>query len=179
MKLLILATLISALIFLIIDVIWLSFSVKSFYRPNIGHLLLETPVMWAAILFYLIYVIGLAVVIIEPSLDYQNTQKFLIKAFMFGLVAYGTYNLTNMATIKGWSPNVVFVRARGKRCSTLSQCASFGITPSRVGVRGSEHSLWARVPHLPGWRPMVGQGTHTLYPTHTLRTPGSLYVPRY
>ena len=109
MKLLILATLISALVFLIIDVIWLSFSVKSFYRPNIGHLLLETPVMWAAILFYIIYVIGLAVVIIEPSLDYQNTQKFLIKAFMFGLVAYGTYNLTNMATIKGWSPNVVFV----------------------------------------------------------------------
>ena len=109
MKLLILATLISALIFLIIDVIWLSFSVKSFYRPNIGHLLLDTPVMWAAILFYLIYVIGLAVVIIEPSLDYQNTLKFLIKAFMFGLVAYGTYNLTNMATIKGWSPNVVFV----------------------------------------------------------------------
>ena len=109
MKLLISATLISALIFLIIDVIWLSFSVKSFYRPNIGHLLLDTPVMWAAILFYLIYVIGLAVVIIEPSLDYQNTQKFLIKAFMFGLVAYGTYNLTNMATIKGWSPNVVFV----------------------------------------------------------------------
>lgn len=109
MKLLISATLISALIFLIIDLIWLSFSVKSFYRPNIGHLLLETPVMWAAILFYLIYVIGLAVVIIEPSLDYQNTQKFLIKAFMFGLVAYGTYNLTNMATIKGWSPNVVFV----------------------------------------------------------------------
>ena len=109
MKLLISATLISALIFLIIDVIWLSFSVKSFYRPNIGHLLLDTPVMWAAILFYLIYVIGLAVVIIEPSLDYQNTQKFIIKAFMFGLVAYGTYNLTNMATIKGWSPNVVFV----------------------------------------------------------------------
>ena len=109
MKLLFLATLTSALVFLIIDVIWLSFSVKSFYRPNIGHLLLETPVMWAAILFYIIYVIGLAVVIIEPSLDYQNTQKFLIKAFMFGLVAYGTYNLTNMATIKGWSPNVVFV----------------------------------------------------------------------
>ena len=109
MKLLISATIISALIFLIIDVIWLSFSVKSFYRPNIGHLLLETPVMWAAILFYLIYVIGLAVVIIEPSLDFENTQKFLIKAFMFGLVAYGTYNLTNMATIKGWSPNVVFV----------------------------------------------------------------------
>ena len=61
------------------------------------------------ILFYLIYVFGLAVVIIDPSLDYQNTQSFLLKAFMFGLVAYGTYNLTNMATIQGWSPKVVFV----------------------------------------------------------------------
>ena len=78
MKLLITSTFLTAAIFLIIDVIWLSFSVKSFYRPNIGHLLLETPVMWAAILFYFIYVIGLAVVIIEPSLDDQNTQKFLI-----------------------------------------------------------------------------------------------------
>ena len=109
MKLLFLSTFITALIFLIIDVIWLSFSVKSFYRPNIGHLLLDTPVMWAAVLFYLIYIFGLAVVIIEPSLDFQNTLKFLFKAFIFGLVAYGTYNLTNMATVKGWSPNVVFV----------------------------------------------------------------------
>ena len=72
-------------------------------------MLLDKPVMWAAVMFYLIYILGLAIVIIEPSLDYHNTQKFLIKAFMFGLVAYGTYNLTNMATIKGWSPNVVFV----------------------------------------------------------------------
>ena len=109
MKLLIVATLFCAIIFLIIDVVWLRFAVKYFYRPNIGHLLLDTPVMWAAILFYLIYVIGLAIVIIEPSLDYQNTSKFLFKAFMFGLVAYGTYNLTNMATVKGWSTNVVFV----------------------------------------------------------------------
>ena len=109
MKFIIVATLFCALIFLIIDVVWLRFAVKHFYRPNIGHLLLDTPVMWAAILFYLIYVIGIAVVIIEPSLDYHNTSKFLFKAFMFGLVAYGTYNLTNMATVKGWSTNVVFV----------------------------------------------------------------------
>tara|TARA_B100000902_G_C26784139_1_gene656532 strand:+ start:107 stop:511 length:405 start_codon:yes stop_codon:yes gene_type:complete len=109
MKLLISSTLFSAIIFLIIDIIWLSFAVKSFYRPNLGPLLNDTPVMWAATLFYLIYVIGLAIVIIEPSLNYQNTSKFLFKAFMFGLVAYGTYNLTNMATVKGWSTNVVFV----------------------------------------------------------------------
>ena len=109
MKLLITSTLLAALIFLIIDIIWLSFSVKSFYRPNIGHLLVDTPIMWAAALFYIIYVFGLAIVIIEPSLNSQETFKLLFKAFMFGLVAYGTYNLTNMATIKGWSIKVVFV----------------------------------------------------------------------
>ena len=109
MKIIILSTLIAAVIFLIIDIIWLSFAVKSFYRPNIGHLLLDRPVMWAAALFYIIYVFGIGVVIIEPSVNFENTFRFLFKAFIFGLVAYGTYNLTNMATIKGWSHNVVFV----------------------------------------------------------------------
>ena len=98
-----------AIIFLIIDVIWLSFAVKSFYKPNIGHLLLDKPVIWAAALFYIIYVLGLAIIIIEPSLNSDDTIKLLFKAFIFGIVAYGTYNLTNMATVKGWSPSVVFV----------------------------------------------------------------------
>ena len=109
MKIVLFATLLAALIFLIIDIIWLSFAVKSFYRPNIGHLLLDKPVMWAAAMFYIIYVFGIGVVIIEPSINLDNTFSLLFKAFVFGLVAYGTYNLTNMATVKGWSPSVVFV----------------------------------------------------------------------
>ena len=109
MKIILFSTIIAALIFLIIDIIWLSFAVKSFYRPNIGHLLLDKPIMWAASMFYIVYVIGLGIVIIEPSINFNDTLKFLFKAFMFGLVAYGTYNLTNMATVKGWSASVVFV----------------------------------------------------------------------
>ena len=109
MKLVLTSTLIAALIFLIIDIIWLSFSVKSFYGPRIGHLFADKPVIWAAAMFYIIYVFGLGVVIIEPSINFDDTFKFLFKAFMFGLVAYGTYNLTNMATVKGWSSSVVFV----------------------------------------------------------------------
>ena len=65
--------------------------------------------MWAAAMFYIIYVLGLALVVIEPSISSNNNIKLLYTSFAFGLVAYGTYNLTNMATIKGWSPNVVFV----------------------------------------------------------------------
>ena len=109
MKMILSATFLAALIFLIIDIIWLSFAVKSFYRPNIGHLLLDKPVMWAAAMFYIVYVVGIGVVIIEPSINFDSSFSFILKAFIFGLVAYGTYNLTNMATVKGWSPSVVFV----------------------------------------------------------------------
>ncbi len=103
------ATLIASLIFLIIDVIWLSFATKSFYRPLIGNLLSDKPVMWAAALFYILYVFGMASVVIQPCVDSGNLIKTIYTGFIFGLVAYGTYNLTNMAVLKGWSPTVTFV----------------------------------------------------------------------
>ena len=109
MKLILTSTLIAALVFLIIDIIWLSLSVKTFYGPRIGHLFTDKPVMWAAAMFYIVYVLALSVVIIEPSINNNNTLQFLFKAFMFGFAAYGTYNLTNMAVLKDWSPSVVIV----------------------------------------------------------------------
>ena len=103
------ATLIASVIFLVIDVIWLSFATKSFYRPLIGNLLTDTPVMWAAVLFYVLYVFGMALVVIQPCVDSTSLFKTVYTGFIFGLVAYGTYNLTNMAVLKGWSPTVTFV----------------------------------------------------------------------
>mgnify|MGYP003955217155 CR=1 FL=1 len=109
MKSIILSSFFASLIFLIIDIIWLSFSVKTFYRPNIGHLLIDKPIIWAAVLFYVIYVLGVAILVIEPSIKSDSLLKAFYTGFIFGFVAYGTYNLTNMATIKGWSSSVVFV----------------------------------------------------------------------
>ena len=103
------ATLIASIIFLIIDVIWLSFATKSFYRPLIGNLLTDKPVMWAAALFYILYVFGMALVVIQPCFNSESIFKTIYTGFIFGLVAYGTYNLTNMAVLKGWSPTVTFV----------------------------------------------------------------------
>ena len=108
-KCLLVATLIASLIFLIIDVIWLSFATKSFYRPLIGNLLSDKPVIWAAALFYILYVFGMALVVIQPCVDSASLFKTIYTGFIFGLVAYGTYNLTNMAVLKGWSPTVTFV----------------------------------------------------------------------
>ena len=108
-KCLILATFIASIIFLIIDVIWLSFATKSFYRPYLGDLIAEKPVMWAAVLFYVLDVFGMAIVVIQPCIDTGGLMKTIYTGFIFGLVAYGTYNLTNMAVINGWSPTVTFV----------------------------------------------------------------------
>ena len=65
--------------------------------------------MWAAALFYILYVLGMAIVVIQPCVVSGNLMKTLYTGFIFGLVAYGTYNLTNMAVLKGWSPTVTFV----------------------------------------------------------------------
>jgi uncharacterized membrane protein len=109
MKLILLSTFITSIFFLIIDILWLSYSVKSFYKPHLGDLLTEKPVMWAAILFYLIYVIGLAIVVLQPAINKDSVKHAFLMGAVFGIVAYGTYNFTNMATIKNWSPYVVFV----------------------------------------------------------------------
>ena len=66
-KCMLVATLIASVIFLVIDVIWLSFATKSFYRPLIGNLLTDTPVMWAAALFYILYVL--------PIVEHKKTYK--------------------------------------------------------------------------------------------------------
>ena len=65
--------------------------------------------MWAAILFYLIYVVGLAILVLQPALINNSFTQAFWTGIVLGLVAYGTYNLTNMATIKNWSSTVVIV----------------------------------------------------------------------
>jgi len=109
MKVLFLSLFITSILFLIIDLIWLSFSVKYFYKPQLGILLNEKPVMWAAVLFYLIYVVGLAIIILLPAIKQDSITQAFFTGIVFGIVAYGTYNFTNMATIRNWSPYVVLV----------------------------------------------------------------------
>ena len=96
-------------IFLIVDVIWLSITVKLVYKPNLGDLLNDKPVLWAAVLFYIIYMIGLTLIIIKPALASNSVLQAFWTGVIFGIVAYGTYNLTNMATVKNWSSIIVWI----------------------------------------------------------------------
>ena len=86
-----------------IDFGWLTTMTSAFYKPRIGGLLLETPNFTAAVLFYLLYCAGVLTLAVWPALQSGDWRDALWRGAMLGLVAYGTYDLTNLATLKGWS----------------------------------------------------------------------------
>ena len=96
-------------IFLLIDIIWLSQSFSYIYQPNIGELLRENIIIFPAILFYIIYPLGATILVALPSLEKVLSRTIFINGFVLGVIAYGTYNLTNMATLEGWSAKVVII----------------------------------------------------------------------
>jgi len=96
------------LAFFVIDMVWLGLTVRGFYQKHLGHLLRPNPNWTAAIVFYLLFVAGLIVFVVVPSLQAGSTRKVLMLGFVFGLITYATYDLTNQATVKDW-PWVVTV----------------------------------------------------------------------
>mgnify|MGYP001189288152 CR=1 FL=1 len=109
MKLYFITFIVASLIFFIIDFIWLSITVKTIYRPILGDMILDKPILWAAFLFYVMYIIGLTILVLIPSINADSLYKVFGLGFVFGFVAYGTYNLTNMAVLKNWSPTIVVI----------------------------------------------------------------------
>jgi uncharacterized membrane protein len=89
-------------IFFGMDMVWLGVAAKSFYTKQIGFLM--TPkVNWvAAILFYLLFLVGLVVFVIAPAVEKSSWVHALLFGALFGLITYATYDLTNLATLKDW-----------------------------------------------------------------------------
>jgi uncharacterized membrane protein len=94
---------------LVLDMIWLSTVGNAIYRPRLGALLLADPVLWAAALFYLVYVLGALVFAVLPAMMERSWRHALFFGALFGLFAYATYDLTNLATLRGWSVLVAFL----------------------------------------------------------------------
>jgi uncharacterized membrane protein len=91
------------LVFLLADMVWLSAMVDRLYRPALGDLLLNGVNLPPAIIFYLLYPAGLVVFAIAPTLKSGNVATALVLGAMFGFFTYGTYDLTNQATLRSWS----------------------------------------------------------------------------
>ncbi len=96
-------------VFLGIDMIWLSLVAKDFYSKQIGFLM-KTNINWtAAIIFYLLFIVGLVLFVISPALDKKSWLQALLLGALFGLITYATYDLTNLATLKNWPLLVTLV----------------------------------------------------------------------
>ena len=107
-KQMILLYFITLAVFFVIDMIWLGVVAKGFYRRNLG-LMMSPKVNWiAAMLFYLLFIVGLLVFAIRPALVAGVPINALFYGALLGLISYATYDLTNLATLKDW-PLIVTV----------------------------------------------------------------------
>jgi uncharacterized membrane protein len=100
---------IAAIVYLVLDMLWLLVVARGFYQAEIGGLLKPQPDLLAAGLFYLLYLAGIMVFVILPGADSGQIGKAMAMGFFFGLVAYGTYDLTNWAVMKDFGPRIALV----------------------------------------------------------------------
>lgn len=100
---------VSVPIFFAIDILWLAVVARSFYVKYLGEMLKSPPNWTAAVIFYLLFLLGLLIFVIAPSLEKNSIAHALIWGAMFGFFTYMTYDLTNLATLKSWPMQIVIV----------------------------------------------------------------------
>ncbi len=95
------------IVFVIFDAVWLGLIAVDFYAETIGHLMAETVNWGAAAVFYAIYIGGIAHFVSIPAGATGGLRQAAVNGALFGIIAYGTYDLTNFATLQGWPLKVV------------------------------------------------------------------------
>jgi uncharacterized membrane protein len=117
----------TTVVFFAIDMIWLSVIARNFYRNALGDMLLEQPNMMAAALFYSVFIVGIVIFCVAPALTAQSWLRALSLGALFGFFTYATYDMTNLATLKGWPVRVVIVDIIwGTVLTGLSAAAGYG-----------------------------------------------------
>jgi uncharacterized membrane protein len=101
--------LLTLVIFLAIDSLWLGLAAPKFYESQIGYIMTDKPNFLAAGIFYLLFIFGLLVFVIEPGLAGDSISTTVLRGALFGSVTYATYDLTNLATLEGWPVLVTVV----------------------------------------------------------------------
>lgn len=125
----VIAYIVTVLVFLGIDFVWLTKVATKFYSSQLGDLLLEKPKLGAAAGFYLFYVVGIVFFAVLPALRGGGVTTALLNGALLGAVAYATYDMSNYATLKNWSLTVVVVDiAWGTVLTGVSAGLGFWIT---------------------------------------------------
>lgn len=120
--------LLTSLVFFAIDMVWLGVLAKNLYRKHLFGLMADQVNWTAAIVFYLLFIVGIFVFVILPAVEKNSLITALLLGAFFGIVTYATYDLTNLATLKNWPLPIVFIDiAWGAVLTSLVSMAGYGI----------------------------------------------------
>jgi uncharacterized membrane protein len=100
---------VTLVVFTAVDVLWVWTISKRLYRSNLGDLLKAKFNVIPAVVFYLLYALGLMIFVIVPAFDKNLLGQAMGMGVLFGMFSFGTYALINMAVIRDWSLLVVLV----------------------------------------------------------------------
>ncbi|MGE1173441.1 DUF2177 family protein [Pseudomonas sp. BW7P1] len=118
------------LTFLLLDGVWLGVLMAPTYRELLGSLMLEKPLPAPAAVFYCLYVFGCVAFVVVPATTWQRAARM---GALLGLVAYGTYDLTNWATLRGWSVQVTLMDWAWGTFATAVICTVGFVATRRYG----------------------------------------------
>lgn len=121
---------------LALDLLWLGVLARTLYQQEIGHLMAPSPNLLAGAAFYVLYTVGIVVFAVAPRAQDPGWGPTLALGATFGLVAYGTYDLTNLATLKAWPVRISLIdMAWG---TLLSAAAAAGGRAAMLWVAGRQ-----------------------------------------
>ncbi|MBK6379076.1 MAG: DUF2177 family protein [Chitinophagaceae bacterium] len=106
---LIISYLLTTVVFFAVDMAWLGLIAKGLYKKYLGSFLSDKVNWPAAIIFYLLFIIGIFYFAILPAVEKNSLAKAIISGALFGFFTYATYDLTNLATLKDWPLPIVFI----------------------------------------------------------------------
>lgn len=101
--------LLTVIVFFAIDLVWLTVVARDFYQAQIGPLLKSPANLPVAAGFYLFYIVGILVFAVIPGIEKGVLLEAVWRGALFGALAYGTYDLTNLATLEGYTWQVAVV----------------------------------------------------------------------
>jgi uncharacterized membrane protein len=95
--------------FFAMDLLWLGVVARGFYQTHMGHLMKPSVNWTAAVTFYLLFLVGLVVLVVLPAVERESLAQAVLLGALFGLVTYAAYDLTNLATLEGFPLKVALV----------------------------------------------------------------------
>ena len=122
----------AALTMAVLDYAWLSYFTKALFEPAVGSLLAERTDMTIAVLFYVLYVIGVLLFATFPALRSGGWSTALGLGAAFGFFVYMTYDFTNMATLKVWPVWLAAIDIAWGTCVTAIAATAGYLAASRM-----------------------------------------------